>query len=129
VTSIPKKKPIAHARMAMIQGLEEAPHHYALLNIHKDATEAELRTARYMLARALHPDHWGNEPRAADLMARVNTAYDTLIDPARLKKYRTVLFNKGSCTHCDAKGFTYKSKGFSERVKTICAHCEGSGAR
>lgn len=55
---------------------------YELLAVSRDATESELRKAYKKQALALHPDrNFQNEQEATTRFAKVQAAYETLIDP------------------------------------------------
>jgi DnaJ family protein C protein 19 len=47
----------------------------AVLGVHAEASEAEIRAAHRRLINAVHPDHGGS----AELTRRVNAARDTLL--------------------------------------------------
>lgn len=60
--------------------------YYDLLNIPKDAGAEEIRRAYHDLARVLHPDKNPNAG-ATDQFLSLQTAYETLVDPARRAAY------------------------------------------
>jgi Ca-activated chloride channel family protein len=62
------------------------PNYYDLLKIPKDAGAEEIRHAYHELARVLHPDKNPNVG-ATDQFLNLQTAYDTLTDPARRAAY------------------------------------------
>jgi len=66
------------------------PDPYTILGVARNATDAEIRAAYHVLVAKYHPDkHQGNplEYLAAEKMAEVNRAYETLSDPARRSAY------------------------------------------
>lgn len=99
-------------------------HHYALLGVHRHPSKAELDAARRRLARTHHPDHGGTG------MAEVNVAYDTLADTKRELRYLAEFAGKRApCGRCKETGFTFKTKGFTGRIETICKDCAGMGLK
>lgn len=60
--------------------------YYELLGVPRDATSALIRKAFRKKAAVAHPDRKGGD---ADLMARLNTAYDVLSNETRRKHYDT----------------------------------------
>ena len=66
------------------------PDPYSILGVARNATENEIRAAYHALVAKYHPDkHQGNplESLAAEKMAEINRAYETLSDPARRAAY------------------------------------------
>lgn len=64
--------------------------HYKVLNMSRDATESQIRTAYRDAAREWHPDV-NDDPLAPGIMAALNEANDTLIDPVRRAEYDSLL--------------------------------------
>lgn len=65
----------------------EIPDHYATLELERDCSDAEIRTAYRNLAKKHHPDV---NPGSPDAMARIqalNAAYEALGDSARRRVY------------------------------------------
>lgn len=63
------------------------PDHYAALGLDRNCTAAQIRAAYRLLAKRHHPDV---NPGSRDAMARMhalNTAHETLTDPARRRAY------------------------------------------
>lgn len=58
--------------------------HYDTLNVARDATQDEIKSAFRRAARAAHPDREGGD---TEQMARVNRAYQVLGDPAARAQY------------------------------------------
>ena len=69
------------------------PDYYDLLKIPKDTEAEEIRHAYHELARVLHPDKNPNR-RATDQFLNLQTAYETLSDPARRTAYDKKLKNE-----------------------------------
>lgn len=66
------------------------PDHYATLGLHRNCTDAQLRTAYRVLAKQLHPDVNGGSPEAITQTQALNAAYETLSDPVRRREYDRV---------------------------------------
>lgn len=60
---------------------------YRLLGVDKNATEGDIKRAYRKLARELHPDVTGNDPRATERFKQVTEAWETLSDPQRRRSY------------------------------------------
>lgn len=64
---------------------------YEILGVAPKAKSQQLRNAYRKLARAYHPDI-NPDPKAHEKMALINTAFETLSDPARRMEYDASLF-------------------------------------
>src|SRR5262250_356286 len=61
---------------------------YALLGVHPNAEDIVIRAAFKALAQRYHPDRFnGSKDEAHRRMADLTSAYETLSDPARRRKY------------------------------------------
>jgi len=58
--------------------------YYELLEISNTASAEEIRRSYRALAKRHHPDH---NPKGDEAFKKLNTAYSTLIDPSKRKKY------------------------------------------
>ncbi|HZH98079.1 MAG TPA: DnaJ domain-containing protein, partial [Fimbriimonadaceae bacterium] len=63
---------------------------YDILGVERTAEPASLRRAYRRLAQKYHPDV-NPDPKSHDLMARINEAFATLIDPSRRNEYDAML--------------------------------------
>jgi DnaJ-class molecular chaperone len=102
--------------------------HYATLGVHKASTDAEVKAAHGLLAKAHHPDLHKNNPAKAAKMADINVAYNVLKNPKTRKEYDKQLALFGSkCPACEGKAVTMKQKGFSKKIASPCTTCAGTG--
>ncbi|MDP9238210.1 MAG: J domain-containing protein [Chloroflexota bacterium] len=63
------------------------PDHYVTLNVHPDATDAEIKRGYRRLMRAVHPDANAHDPHANEKAAALNRAFETLGDPEKRRLY------------------------------------------
>ena len=63
---------------------------YEILGVEQSAEPESLRRAYRKLARKFHPDV-NPDPKSHDVMARINDAFSTLIDPERRNEYDAML--------------------------------------
>jgi len=61
--------------------------YYKILNVDKNASEKEIKTAFRKLARKHHPDVNPNDPSAEERFKEINEAYEVLGDPDKRSKY------------------------------------------
>jgi curved DNA-binding protein len=60
---------------------------YRVLGVERTATEGDIKRAYRKLARELHPDVTGDDPRATERFKEISVAYETLSDPQRRRSY------------------------------------------
>ncbi|MDQ0317335.1 J domain-containing protein [Amorphus orientalis] len=60
---------------------------YTVLGVSKSASEADIKSAYRRLAKAYHPDHNADDPRAKERFAEVGTAYEILGDKEKRAQY------------------------------------------
>jgi hypothetical protein len=63
------------------------PDHYATLETHRDATDAEIKRQYRKLMREVHPDANTSDPHANRKAARLNVAFEVLGDRERRRAY------------------------------------------
>lgn len=61
--------------------------HYQTLGVDRRASDKEIKAAYRRLARQLHPDVTGDDPRATARFKEVSEAYECLSDPKKRKTY------------------------------------------
>jgi curved DNA-binding protein len=61
--------------------------YYRILGVARDADDAAIKRAYRKLARELHPDVTGDDPRATEHFKQVTEAYEVLSDRQRRKSY------------------------------------------
>src|SRR6478672_8425133 len=61
--------------------------YYKILNLDRNATEADIKKAYRKLARELHPDLNPNDKEAHKKFQQINEANEVLSDPEKRKKY------------------------------------------
>jgi DnaJ-class molecular chaperone len=61
--------------------------YYRLLSVERNASEGEIKRAYRKLARELHPDVTGDDPRATERFKEITVAYETLSDAQRRRSY------------------------------------------
>jgi DnaJ-class molecular chaperone len=107
-----------------------SPHYYAMLDVHRESTPADISAARKRLSQVVHTDKMVAHGVPVDngLIALVNVAADTLLDLKRVKLYLAEL-GKGRhmCTKCKGKGNVRKQISMRNIVFEICPACHGSG--
>ncbi len=78
---------------------------FQLLGVSRQASEQEIRTNYYYLAKELHPDRFQKQsmeevrPLMEDLFARISEAYSTLTNGKAREKYEEEVFGDGDAIH------------------------------
>ena len=72
-----------------------ADNYYSILGVASDATDEEIETAYFDLARTLHPDVAGGGSEASDHFMKINEAFQTLSDPEFRREYDESLATPG----------------------------------
>lgn len=81
------------ARLEETKARAETGDYFALLQVKRDASPADVKAAYYRLVKAVHPDRVGQlgltglHDDAARLFRVLTTAYQTLSDPVKRKEY------------------------------------------
>lgn len=73
--------------LAAIEKIEKAKNHYEALGVQPNATPAEVKKAYYALSKNAHPDKNNNDSRAEAAFKKIGSAYETLMDPDKRKRY------------------------------------------
>ncbi|KAK3957024.1 hypothetical protein QBC32DRAFT_329409 [Pseudoneurospora amorphoporcata] len=71
-------------------GRQEPEHHknhYETLNVHFDATQADIKKSFYHLSKAHHPDHNPSDPHSAHRFMRISEAYSILSHSDKRARY------------------------------------------
>lgn len=95
--------------------------YFAILGCDRTSDEVELREARRLLSRDVHPDHGGD----AETMMLLNEAFVTLTKGRA--KYLALLKGLPPCGACNGEGVTKMQKTFTRVVNTTCTACLGAG--
>lgn len=104
------------------------PTHYQTLGVVPSATDEEIRTAYWALAMKLHPDLPKNQGRSEEKFKAVTFAYGVLKNARHRAQHDAFLgMTRAKCPACEGTGRTYKQKGFTNRVASVCATCKGVG--
>ena len=74
--------------------------YFSMLGVERDASDAEIQSAYYTLAKAWHPDRLPAElarlrDPASKVFSRMSEAFETLSDPAKRKRYVDVMKGGG----------------------------------
>jgi molecular chaperone DnaJ len=67
--------------------LHVARDYYRTLGVTKGATDSEVKRAYRRLARKLHPDVTGDDPKSTERFKEITEAYEVLSDPKRRRNY------------------------------------------
>ncbi|MBR5227756.1 MAG: J domain-containing protein [Clostridia bacterium] len=95
--------------------------YYSLLEVNKKSSNEEIKTNFRRLAKAYHPDANIDDPNAEEKFKQLNTAYSTLTDKEKRKKYdkQTARFGYGVVKVEKAKRLNEKNQIVNEFFSTI----------
>ena len=94
--------------------------HYDALKIARDAPMEVIKAAYRAMQQKYHPDLNPGDARATENSAEINTAYETLIDPASRKAYDQKIADEEAV----ASGYQKSSKSTAAEVRqTKCYYC------
>ena len=99
-------------RTASTQSYGAGRTYYDILGIGKDASQREIKTAYYALARKMHPDANPDDPHAADKFNELSVAYRTLSNEERRRKYDSA--------GCRDSGASSSSSSSSSSSRLLC---------
>lgn len=88
--SAPRPKRDKKAARSVARVDAGVPDLYAMLDVERDVSPADLRAAYHVLAKKLHPDT-GSSPEAAEEFANIAKAYRALADPEARARYDVML--------------------------------------
>jgi curved DNA-binding protein len=88
--------------------------YYRILGVPKGADVSEVKRAYRKLARELHPDVTGDDPRATERFKQVTEAYEVLSDPQRRRSYD--LFGTKDSPPPGGDGFSLDLDGILDQV-------------
>ncbi|KAK4121346.1 DnaJ-domain-containing protein [Parathielavia appendiculata] len=66
---------------------DDASNHYETLNVHPDASPAEIKRSFYLLSKRHHPDHNPTDPSSPTRFMRISEAYATLSHAEKRARY------------------------------------------
>jgi hypothetical protein len=81
--------------------------HYAVLDVPRNASDADIKRRYRALMREVHPDANARDPQATRKAARVNTAYETLGNAQRRREYDARTGVRGPTIKRDAKVYAH----------------------
>ncbi|MBR2397763.1 MAG: molecular chaperone DnaJ [Clostridia bacterium] len=90
--------------------------YYDILNVKKDATADEIKSAYRTLAKKYHPDLHPGDNEAAEKFKEINEAYETLSDPQKREAYDNPSpFGQGfGGQGFNGQGFDFSGTGFDD---------------
>lgn len=104
--------------------------YYSTLQIEEDATQDEIKQAYHKMARLFHPDNFkGSQKEAAEQMAKINEAYQTLSDIDKRAVYDADRqLKSGKPNRDNNKKYDRREENdtYSETAKTNSANADSS---
>lgn len=104
--------------------------YYGTLQIEEDATQDEIKQAYHKMARLFHPDNFkGSQKEAAEQMAKINEAYQTLSDIDKRAVYDADRqLKSGKPNRDNNKKYDRREENdtYSETTKTNSANADSS---
>lgn len=73
--------------------------YYSILGVPKTATEADIKAAFRRLAKLYHPDKNPSNPDAKNKFEQILKAYETLVHPAKKRRYDTSFYQATNTQH------------------------------
>ncbi len=102
-------------RLPYVSAVAAVRDYYRTLGVPKGASEAEIKRAYRKLARQLHPDVTGDDPKSTERFKLITEAYDVLSDPKRRRSYD--LFGAPSSSSAPDPPFAGFADAFSEVLR------------
>lgn len=104
--------------------------YYSILQIDDDATQDEIKQVYHKMARLFHPDNFkGSQKEAAEQMAKVNEAYQTLSNVDKKAAYdadRQLKYGKSNYDNHKRNDTHDRRNAYSEASKTNSASVDDS---
>ena len=113
-------------------GVRSLRNYYEILEIKRDATQAEIKTAYRRLAKKYHPDNASQDPRMAERFQEIQEAYSVLSDPEKRKIYHYYgheAYRKSYHAQHGGGFWGYASGSYEETCseEEHCGSCGGEG--
>lgn len=109
-------------RRNALERMRSAINPYQVLGVPEGCAMGVAKAAHRALASMFHPDRNVGDEEAAQAMASVNVAWDTIEDPAKRRRMDTINHTE-ACKRCGGAGTVLKQKGFKAKVSVPCPEC------
>ena len=94
------------------------------LNVHRQSSDGDVRSAYIRLAQKYHPDRGGD----ATKFAQISEAYRLLADRQRKSIFiKNLLVRNRECRACKGVGVFFSQKGLTKKIASPCKVCGGAG--